>query len=367
MLVINLSAENESVIESMVSKMLIDNISRTVSNAQNLNFQHSIIQCTVSENQQKEIQYSPSPIIPRSAAATPNPFFNVSLEQDNHCKPTPVIKDNQITNGHKQICNEIQDIYKNNDQNNGFNDSPKKKESSSVAQPIGQTRPMPPVPPRQRPKALAPIRIPIDIVKRSREKPCEPAMNNVESNNAKNMANGNEAKPMNLIGSPEKDVVKLNGNSYHHEIGINIDPCSCQSGAHPKVPQTQKENEVFHTQPVRGKPKKEPLAIQTAFSEITFLKIKLNYIRPLSAYFFVVEKIEDLFTPAIGEEKVITPIHIVTAEQIYVQYNDWYNRFEDFQFNALQKVQLQQLSYIPSKYKFEWIKTKYAISLNSLD
>lgn len=217
-----------------------------------------------------------------SAVATPNPFLD-SPEKDNHNHvhsrgPTPL---NFTTNGHNNIQTENQYEAKNtqlqnngqehniqnngqqqnqnnikiNENNIGFNISPVKRESPKES--TMQPRPLPPVPPRQRPKAPEPIRIPLELVKK-RPKADESDMNNiVAKNNAKNLEMGKSANygmtAKNANGFPEKDEVKLNGNSCNNGIGQNgNDPCSCQSGAHPKLKKIQNENLILNAYPLRG-------------------------------------------------------------------------------------------------------------------
>lgn len=57
--------------------------------------------------------------------------------------------------------------------------------------------------------------------------------------------------------------------------------------------------------------------------------------------------------PFKGDEVAVIPTHVFAADKIFVQLIDCVKRFEDFQYIAVQKVQLKQLSYIPSKKKFD--------------
>lgn len=92
--------------------------------------------------------------------------------------------------------------------------------------------PLPPVPPR-RPKSCtpssgAPMRIPLNIVKRRNSSVSENAKPNFLNQN------GNHSPP-----SPDElEPTKQNGNSYNNETNQTNDQpsCLCKSGAHPKVP-----------------------------------------------------------------------------------------------------------------------------------
>lgn len=52
--------------------------------------------------------------------------------------------------------------------------------------------------------------------------------------------------------------------------------------------------------------------------------------------------------PSIGDVKVVTPMHIVNAEYMFVQYNEWFERFQEFHA-TVQSFQPKHLSYIPSE------------------
>lgn len=60
-------------------------------------------------------------------------------------------------------------------------------------------------------------------------------------------------------------------------------------------------------------------------------------------------QIEPLVMPLIGDEVAVIPTHVFAADKIFVHLNSNVKRFEDFQYIAVQKVQLKQLSYIPSE------------------
>lgn len=61
--------------------------------------------------------------------------------------------------------------------------------------------------------------------------------------------------------------------------------------------------------------------------------------------------LENLPMPSKDVEVAVTPTHVFSADGLFVQLNDHIKRFEDFQYTAVQKLQLKQLSYIPSKIK----------------
>lgn len=61
--------------------------------------------------------------------------------------------------------------------------------------------------------------------------------------------------------------------------------------------------------------------------------------------------LESLPMPPKDVEVAVTPTHVSSADGIFVQFDDYIKRFEDFQYTTVQKIQLKQLSYIPSKWK----------------
>lgn len=122
--------------------------------------------------------------------------------------------------------------------------------------------PLPPVPPRHRPKSLEPIRIPINIVRRAK----------LENNNS----NYDEVS-YNPDGSP--NVPHQNGNCCNNESDmINHDaPCSCQSGAHPKQqqPKSRPENGGLKEPSTPGK--KSLFSIFHYECQFLLIKFQLNF------------------------------------------------------------------------------------------
>ncbi|XP_055323144.1 uncharacterized protein LOC129578440 isoform X2 [Sitodiplosis mosellana] len=224
--------------------------------AMNDSIQKSIIEC-FENSDHNEVQQPPlTPTIARSATVTPNPFLMEFTESNGYRPQTPILNGNHTAAAKPLV-------------------SP----AASVVSSVAGRPPLPPVPPRQRPKALPQIRIPIDIIRRG-NKVYE--QGKTENNNHVD-AEAFENTPK---ISPEKIEPKLNG-------------------AHPKVPSVR------------------------LYNGISFKEIR-----------------EGLLKPSIGEEKAVTPTHIISAEYMYVQFNDWFQRFQDFHA-MIQSLQPKQLSYIP--------------------
>lgn len=105
---------------------------------------------------------------------------------------------------------------------------------------------VPPIPPRQRPKALAPIRIPLDISRRRNSSASEKSNN---QNNLNHNGNHSEVSPEKIIIEP----IKQNGNYCDDAFKPQIEQTSCcQLGAHPKKPQIDQNTNCFPMQPVLG-------------------------------------------------------------------------------------------------------------------
>lgn len=206
------------------------------------------------ENSYNDVYQQPlTPIITRSATVTPNPFLVEFQDLNNHRQQiqTPIVngKHTPILNGK---------YTPNNYSTQSLVSSTYNTPIGSTPTPPSQRPPLPPIPPRRpqsispahplvsTPKALPPIRIPIDILRRAEKI-------NTEAKNERNTMNSISAEAPKT--SPEKNETQLNGNSCYDDSKMIIDPCPCpcQSGAHPKTPNIEVSNGYSYKEPVRGK------------------------------------------------------------------------------------------------------------------
>lgn len=203
--------------------------------------------------------------------------------------------------------------------------------------------PLPPIPPRQKSfiKSLEePIRIPMHLVRSKKAEPTETKPNNVDNISS---ANVTQSKPVAVADESSQ----LNGNGYINgdmkPIDLNNhEPscCPCKSGAHPKntVNKCQQNGNGVPVTPARKLGK---------FKYIDFFHITINQ----CLYYFVCMPLcylDRLPLPAKGDEVSVIPTHLLSADHIYVQLSEYNSKFEDVQFNMLQKIRPKPLTVTPS-------------------
>lgn len=207
--------------------------------------------------------------------------------------------------------------------------------------------PLPPIPPRQRSfKSTEPIRIPIHLVRSNKNESTAKKPADADNNNACPVtSNGMQSKPVPEIN----ETFKQNGNGYfngaHKTIALNnhetpyspCPKCPCKSGAHPK--QATKCQENGYAQRVT------PARNLGEFIEYLYL-CHFGFIRIFRLFLPYTDRLP---LPSNGEEVSVIPTHILSPDHVYIQLSEFISKFEDVQYNMLQKIRPKPLSYIPSK------------------
>lgn len=245
MLEVELSSESDSDIEAMVSILcsilhLTKHLNYNPSNLSNQNdtLQKTIIGCIENTNEYQHRPITPASNGRISCPPTPTPTPSLISVKNDHRSDSPISRPITPASNGRISCPPTPTPSLISVQNHRV-DSPVLNNSQA-------TPSVPPIPPRQRPKALAPIRIPLDISRR-RNSSTSDKFNNL--NNLNHNGNHSDVSPEKIIIEP----IKQNGNSCDNDFKHPIEQTSCcQLGAHPKNPQINQNTNYFPMQPALG-------------------------------------------------------------------------------------------------------------------
>lgn len=200
--------------------------------------------------------------------------------------------------------------------------------------------PLPPIPPRQKSFIKTPeepIRIPIHLVRSNKAELTETKSTNVDKNSS---ANVTQSKPVADESCRQNGNGYISGDNKPNELN-NHEPscCPCKSGAHPKNT-THKCHQNGNGVPVTSARK------LGKFEYVDFSY--RNQSVSVSFRLYAIVFSDRLPLPAKGSEVHVMPTHLLSADHVYVQLSEFSSKFEDVQYNMIQKIRPKPLTGTPS-------------------